>query len=53
MAGLNRRNIEIFRGLKLSDQRSELPGKEVYHFQIASLDPDQKVGACEKQAGQT
>ncbi len=44
MAGLNRRNIEIFRGLKLPNQRSELPGKELDHFQIASLDPNQRLG---------
>ena len=38
--------------VKLSDQRSEVlpdgsasqPGKELCHFQIASLDPDQRSG---------
>jgi hypothetical protein len=35
---------QIVGGVKLSDQRTELPGKEVRHFQIASLDPDQRSG---------
>jgi hypothetical protein len=49
VAGLNRRNIEIFRGLKLSDQRSGLPGRELDHFQIASPDPNQRFGLAESR----
>jgi hypothetical protein len=30
--------------VKLSDQRSELPGKEVVHLQFASLNSDQRSG---------